>query len=52
MTFGVAFKVPINRARPGLRRDGQDLQMMLINRFCKFPKSKVMNYHMQVGVVT
>jgi hypothetical protein len=28
---------------------GQNLQIILMNRFCKFTKSKTVNYHMQVS---
>jgi len=41
------FKVPVNGREPGLRAS-ENLQIMLISRFCKFPKSKTVNYHMQV----
>jgi hypothetical protein len=30
-------------------QEGQNLQMMLMGRFCKFTYSKTVNYHMQVS---
>jgi hypothetical protein len=40
--------IPVSGWNAGLARRG-NLQMMLIGRFCKFPKSKTVNYHMQVA---
>jgi hypothetical protein len=40
--------IQVDGRKPGLSV-GSNLQMMLIGRFCKLPKSKTVNYHMQVA---